>query len=99
MNNKVKASSIMDNVLIIVVNQAMVPAGAACDSAGRSFSPAMGGRLPFGGSRKNRLAVWRAVERSSTRIANWHAFGVATVFATSLAAWAGVALVISHLVK
>lgn len=55
--------------------------------------------MPFGGVQENSVAVWRAVSRSSTRGANWHAVGVATAFATSLAAWAGVALVISHFVK
>ncbi|MBZ5719763.1 MAG: hypothetical protein LAO03_05225 [Acidobacteriia bacterium] len=82
----------MDNVLIIVVNAPM--------AQGNSLSPAwIGGSLPFGGVQENSVAVWRAVSRSSTRGANWHAVGVATAFATSLAAWAGVALVISHFVK
>jgi hypothetical protein len=90
----------MDNVLIIVVNEPMTPSGASCDWTGSALSPVgLGGSLPFRGAPKSRVAVWRAVQRSSTRVANWHAVGVATAFATSLAAWAGVALVISHFVR
>jgi hypothetical protein len=87
----------MDNVLIIVVNNGMAPGGAL---AGSSISPTrQRGNSPFIALPKRSVEVWRGIRQGSTHAANWHAIGVATAFATSLAAWAGVALVISRFVK
>ena len=87
----------MDNVLIIVVNNGMASIGQPAES---SLSPVkLRGQSPFIALPRRSVEVWRGIREGSTGAANWHAFGVATAFATSLAAWAGVVLLISRIVK
>jgi hypothetical protein len=90
----------MDNLLIVVINEGLAPAVAASDASAGAVSPIwIGAMSPSHRGTRGRIAVWRAVRRNSQRAANWHAVGIATALATSVAAWAGVALAISHFVK
>ena len=85
----------MDDVLIIVVNNGVARIGPAAET-----SPVrMRENSRFVALPKRSVEVWRGIGQGSTHAANWHAFGVATAFATSLAAWTGVALLVSRLVK
>jgi len=80
----------MDNVYVVVVNDA-----TSADSGDLAMSFPQDVRS----ARKYRVAVWRSVERNSKEcLTRDKMLGMVAMLGISVASWAGVAVLISHLV-
>jgi hypothetical protein len=90
-NRKARIDS-MDNVYVVVVKDATATDSSSTDVA--MVFPQAASR------RKYRVAVWRSVQQSSKDcLTRDKMLGMVAMLGISVASWAGVAVLISHLVR
>jgi hypothetical protein len=90
-NRKARIDS-MDNVYVVVVKDATATDSSASDFA--TFPQEARSR------RKYRVAVWRGVQQNSKDcLTRDKMLGMVAMLGISVASWAGVAVLISHLVR
>jgi hypothetical protein len=83
----------MDNVYVVVVKDA-----TATDSISGDFAITF--PQDARSTRKYRVAVWRSVQRNSKEcLTRDKMLGIVAMLGISVASWAGVAVLISHLVR
>jgi hypothetical protein len=91
-NRKARIDS-MDNVYVVVVKDATATDSSSTDVA-MVFPQAAHSR------RKYRVAVWRSVQQNSKDcLTRDKMLGMVAMLGISVASWAGVAVLISHLVR